>query len=204
MPANLTGFIMRHRRFGGDNLTPIWIIIIVNLLVFIATLAYSRIINLFALQGITFLSHPWTIITSMFTHIGLWHILVNMLSLYFLGSFLLRLIGEKKFLLVYFCGGILGGIFFVLISPTSIGVGASGAIFALGGALVALVPNQRVFIFPIPVPMPLWIAIIGNFVIITLIAIPTNLAVAWQAHLGGLVFGLVSGYFFRKRTRVLY
>ena len=98
---------MRYRGFSGDRLTPIWVIMIINLLVFIGTLAYRKLIYIFGLQPAIFFSQPWTIITSMFTHASLWHILVNMLALYFYGSFLNRLVGTGKFLIVYLFGGIL-------------------------------------------------------------------------------------------------
>jgi membrane associated rhomboid family serine protease len=137
----------------------------------------------------------------MFTHGGLWHILVNMLTLYFYGSFLSQLVGNKNLLIIYFCGGILGNIFYLLLAfnPNSIVIGASGAVFALGGALAVLTPRLKVYIFPIPVPMNLWIAVIGGFLILSLIP-----GIAWQAHLGGLVFGLLAGYYFRKRRPLLF
>ena len=191
---------MRYRGFSGDRLTPIWVIMIINLLVFIGTLAYRKLIYIFGLQPAIFFSQPWTIITSMFTHASLWHILVNMLALYFYSSFLNRLVGTGKFLIVYLFGGILGNIFFLLLAPQFVvGIGASGAIFALGGALAVLTPNLRVYIFPLPIAMPLWVAVIGGFIILSFVP-----GIAWQAHLGGLVFGLIAGYFFRKRSRILY
>jgi membrane associated rhomboid family serine protease len=55
---------------------------------------------------------------------------------------------------------------------------------------------MRVFIFPIPVPMPLWVAIIGGSILISFLP-----GIAWQAHLGGLVAGLLCGYYFRKKGR---
>ena len=158
---------MRYRGFSGDRLTPIWVIMIINLLVFIGTLAYRKLIYIFGLQPAIFFSQPWTIITSMFTHASFWHILVNMLALYFYGSFLNRLVGTGKFLIVYLFGGILGNIFFLLLAPQFVvGIGASGAIFALGGALAVLTPNLRVYIFPLPIAMPLWVAVIGGFIIL--------------------------------------
>ena len=87
----------------------------------------------------------------------------------------------------------------MLLAPSSyIAVGASGAIFALGGALAVMRPRLKVFVFPVPVPVPLWAAVIGGFFIISLLP-----GIAWQAHLGGLVFGLIAGYFFRRRERYL-
>jgi len=123
-----------------------------------------------------------------------------MLTFYFFGRYLSRLIGENKLLLTYFCGGIIGSAFFILLAPSySIAIGASGAVFALGGVLTVMRPKLRVFVFPIPVPLPLWSAVIGGFLIISLFP-----HIAWQAHLGGLVSGLIAGYFFRKREHLFF
>jgi len=120
-----------------------------------------------------------------------------MLTLYFFGGYLLGLVGERRFWIVYLVGGLVGNIFFMLLgSPFSIAIGASGAVFAVGGALAVMRPNLRVFIIPIPVPLPLWVAVIGGFLVLSFFPF-----VAWQAHLGGLVFGLVMAYFFRRRQR---
>jgi membrane associated rhomboid family serine protease len=63
-------------------------------------------------------------------------------------------------------------------------------------------PRLRVFVFPIPAPIPLWIAVIGGFIILSIFS--PLLGIAWQAHLGGLVLGLVAGYIFRRRVRYYY
>lgn len=170
---------------------------VVNFLLFIATAIVPELLFLLGLQPVGLLVRPWTIITSLFIHGSLWHILANMLTLYFFGRYLLILVGQPRFLLVYFGGGILGNILFILLAPPLlIAIGASGAIFALGGALAMMRPKLRVFVFPIPVPLPLWLAVIGGFLILSLFP-----HIAWQAHLGGLVFGLIAGYFFRGRGR---
>ncbi len=186
--------------YRGSNPTAVWLLIAINLLLFIATLIEQDLILLLGLQPAGFLDRPWTIVTNLFIHGGIGHILANMLTLYFFGSYLARLLGVKKFLIIYFAGGILGNIFYILLaSPFSIAVGASGAIFALGGVLTVMRPRLRVFIFPIPAPLPLWVAVIGGFVILSFFPY-----VAWQAHLGGLVLGLVAGYFLRKRERYFF
>jgi membrane associated rhomboid family serine protease len=191
---------MRYRTYQGFRLTPIRFLIILNLIIFIATLVSRELIFLLGLLPAAFLQQPWTILTNLFVHSGLWHIFANMFTLYFFGSYLSRLVGDGRLLITYFGGGILGNILFILLGPPfSIAIGASGAVFALGGALTVMRPGIRVFVFPIPAPIPLWVAVIGGFVILSFFPF-----VAWQAHLGGLVFGLITGYFFRKRERYFF
>lgn len=188
---------MAYRSWQSVKLTHIWILVAVNFLLFIATAIAPELIFFLGLQPVGLLTRPWTIITNLFIHSGLWHILANMVTLYFFGRYLSLLVGQRKFLLVYFGGGILGNILFILLAPPLwVAIGASGAIFALGGALAMMRPKLKVFVFPIPVPLPLWLAVIGGFIIISLLP-----HIAWQAHLGGLVFGLIAGYFFRRRER---
>ena len=121
-----------------------------------------------------------------------------MISQYFFGIFLLQLVGTGRFLFVYFIGGIIGNLVFLVFAKFGIFasantgvVGASGAIYALGGALAVIMPTLRVYVFGL-IPMPLWVAILIGFLII----IPN---VAWQAHLGGLVLGAAAGYYFRRQ-----
>lgn len=141
-------------------------------------------------------NQPWTIVSAMFVHASWMHIIFNMLALYFYGMYVIALVGEARFFLVYFIGGLVGNALFLLLAgPNSIAVGASGAIFALGGLLVVLVPRLKVMIFPIPVPMDLWIAIM----IVALISLSPG--VAWEAHLGGMLTGLAAGYIFKLQAR---
>jgi membrane associated rhomboid family serine protease len=133
----------------------------------------------------------------MFVHGNFGHILFNMISLYFLGSFFIRAAGERSFLAVFFLGGLAGNILFVLLAnPFSTGIGASGAVFALGGALAVIVPRVPVIVFPIPVPVPLWAAIL---IFLFLSFLP---GIAWQAHLGGLLLGLIAGLILRRRRQI--
>ncbi len=191
---------MVYRSYQGVNLTPIWVLIGLNLLLFIVTWAVPGLILFLGLMPAGVPARPWTIVTSLFIHGGISHILANMITLYFFGRYLCALIGDKKFLIVYFIGGILGNVLYILLAPPlSIAIGASGAVFALGGVLTIMRPRLRVFVFPIPVPFPLWAAVIGGFLIISFFP-----SVAWQAHLGGLAFGLAIGYFFRRRERLFF
>ncbi len=192
---------MRYRGSQGFSLGPIGFLIVANLILYIATsIRPDLFISMFGLQPAIFLERPWTIVTNLFIHVPfprIGHIFGNMITLYFFGSYLTRLIGERNFFIVYFCGGILGNIFYLLLGALfSVAIGASGAIFAVAGALVVLSPKMRVFIIPIPVPIPLWVAVTGGFLLMSFLP-----GVAWQAHLGGLLVGLVAAYFFQRRQR---
>ena len=195
---------MNYRNPRSVNLTPLWVLIGVNIMIFIATSIASgsifgisqTVIQQLGLSRSTFSSQPWTIVSAMFVHYGIYHILFNMIALYFYGMYVLALVGEARFFLVYFIGGLIGNALFLLLTGyNDVAVGASGAIFALGGLLVMLVPRLKVMIFPIPIPMDLWIAII----IFALISLSPG--VAWQAHAGGLITGLAAGYIFKSQAR---
>jgi membrane associated rhomboid family serine protease len=183
-----------HNRYRSS--TPVWTLIAINVFVFIITMVRPDVADYLVLTKPIFASSYWTILTAMFVHANIFHILFNMLTLYFFGVFCLQLIDIKWFFVVYFIGGIFGNILFLLIGPTySAVVGASGAIFAIGGVLVMMRPTQRVYLYFL-VPMPLWAGIIIGFVILAFTP-----GVAWQAHLGGMIVGLIAGYFFRQRER---
>ncbi|MBI4186137.1 MAG: rhomboid family intramembrane serine protease [Chloroflexi bacterium] len=191
---------MAYRGRQSFVLTPVGMLIVGNIVMFVATVIKPEALFFLGLQPAGFLARPWTLVTSLFIHSGFGHVAVNMLTLYFFGRYLSNLIGEGKLLMVYFGGGILGSILYLLLAPPfSIAVGASGAIFSLGGALAVIRPRTPVFIFPIPVPVPLWIAVIGGFLLLSFLP-----SIAWQAHLGGIVFGLVAGYIFKRSGHYRY
>jgi membrane associated rhomboid family serine protease len=194
---------LRYRTNEGE-LIPIIAIIIINVLVYlgvnVAAYMGNNIIPYLGLSGSWsgLMARPWTLITYMFTQADFMHLFTNMLTLYFFGSFLNRVAGTRNFLLIYFAGGIIGGLFVLgLSSPYPPTIGASGAVFALGGALAIVAPKVSVFIFPIPVPMPLWVGVAIGF----LILLPLSF-VSWQGHLGGLVFGLLAGLYLRHRLKI--
>ena len=188
------------RTYRAVNLNVLWFLIALNVVIFVVSLVRPEIIYFLGLTPALLPQQPWTIISNMFVHGSPWHILFNMLALYFLGSFFIRAVGEKSFLAVFFLGGLAGNILFIILAyPFSTGIGASGGIFALAGALAVIVPRVPVFIFFIPIPMPLWIAVIILLLLSFLFS-----GIAWQAHIGGLLLGLVAGLIFRRRRRIYY
>jgi membrane associated rhomboid family serine protease len=189
--------------FRGNNglsLGPIGFLIATNLILLIVTLILPDLRYELGLSPYLFLSRPWTIFTNLFIHAGIWHFFTNMLTLYFFGSYLIGLIGNRNFLVVYFLAGLLGNAVYLWLGPEySVAIGASGAVFGISGALTILKPKLSVFIMPIPVPIPLWISVIGGFALLSIPALASN--IAWQAHLGGLVLGLIAGLIFKRRSR---
>lgn len=193
-------------RGGSEWLTqnPVLVLIALNIVFFLATSIQQSLQVTLGLVPSLFLHRPWTILTAMFVHANIWHILFNMLALFYFGRMLTMIIGPNKFLLVYFVGGILGNLLFLLlnISSLSLLIGASGAVYAVAGALVVLAPNVRIAFWGI-IPMPLWVYVL---IFLVLLSLPPFVAIgiAWQAHMGGLVTGLVAGYIYRRSGRYYY
>jgi membrane associated rhomboid family serine protease len=136
-----------------------------------------------------------------------------MISLIFIGGFVEKIIGKKRFLYIYFIGGFVASLFFVILAgffgnsdlgarlfgdPLSLAVGASGAIFAIGGLLAVLTPKMKVLAFFI-IPMPMWIAMIFLTFVMWLFSASLDLPIGNTAHLGGLIAGVVYGIYLRYR-----
>ena len=136
-----------------------------------------------ATQGVA-AGEYYRMVTSMFTHQEIWHIGFNMLSLWWLGGPLEAALGRARYLAVYFTSGLAGSaLVYLLASPTTTTLGASGAIFGLFGATAVLMRRLNYDLRPI-------IALL----VINLIFTFSWSGISWQAHIGGLVGGLVTGY----------
>ena len=145
-----------------------------------------------------FIFKPWGIFTSIFSHFDFWHLLFNMVFLYFSGTYFERLFGANKLLLTYLFGGLVGGIFeigaeslFPLLQNTQqLVVGASGSFMALITALAFYSPNTKVNLFGINHIKIYYIALF--FLVKDLIGIGSDDHIAHFAHLGGATFGILS------------
>ncbi|MER6451102.1 rhomboid family intramembrane serine protease [Streptomyces sp900105245] len=171
------------------------ILIGINLAVFIAIQADKSLLEQVVLYG----SWPpkpfaptsgvaggewYRFVTSMFAHQEYWHIGFNMLSLWWIGGPLEAALGRVRYLAVYFVSGLAGGaLTYLLASPAQPSLGASGAIFGLFGATAVLMRRLNYDMRPV-------IALL----VINLIFTFGFSNIAWQAHIGGLVAGVVTGY----------
>ena len=125
----------------------------------------------------------WQVITTAFTHVEVLHIGANMLSLYFLGPLLERMIGRTRFLAVYFLSALAGSVTVMWFSdPQTTTLGASGAIFGLIGALVVVARKSGGDIRNLMFWLLLNLAI----------TFYPGTGISWQGHIGGLVAGLVA------------
>lgn len=142
---------------------------------------------------------PWlSVLKSIFLHGGVAHVLFNMWFLWIFGNNVEEAFGHGRYTLFYITGGIAATLVFVVMNPGSTEplVGASGAIAAVLGAYAVLFPGHRVLSFvgwlllPIPAFIFLGIWFFAQFGL-------GGGNVAWEAHVGGFVFGLVVTVVFR-------
>ncbi|MDD5676511.1 MAG: rhomboid family intramembrane serine protease [Kiritimatiellae bacterium] len=151
----------------------------------------------------------WQPLTYLFLHGGLWHLILNMLGLFFFGPETERTIGARRFLALYFACGILAGLGWILISGSSMlpCVGASGAIFGVLGAFAGLFPQRQVtllvfFVIPVSLRARTLAIALGLFSLLAIVSQPGQ--IAYAAHLvGGLAgylygrYGVNQGFDFR-------
>lgn len=144
----------------------------------------------------------WTFLTSMFMHGGFFHLFVNMLSLFFIGGLIEKLLGRKRYIWFYILSGLFAGGLFILtelVDPSLPAVGASGALFGLVGLLMILTPNLRVYAMFIPIPIKMKYAAPGLLIVLWLISLVGKISIGNFAHLGGFVVGLIYGFYLRKK-----
>jgi membrane associated rhomboid family serine protease len=144
------------------------------------------------------LVRPWTLITYMFTHKELLHILVNLLWLYWFGKIFLEYLDQKKLVAVYLLGGISGAFTYVLsynVFPAFSGIagesipllGASASVMAIVVAIAAYVPDYTVYLFLLGRVKIKYIAL-GIFILTSIMDFSVNSG-GKLAHIGGAIFG---------------
>ena len=163
--------------------------------------------RLFALNPFAFIRRPWQIVTYMFMHGGVFHILFNMYTLYIFGSVLENIWGTKKFLIFYFVTGIGAGLVHVgvqyLTGDFALTVGASGAIYGILMGYAMLYPDSRLTLLFPPISMKAkWFVLIFAGIELLLGVTGSQAGVAHFAHLGGLVFGFLLIMYWKKTHRL--
>lgn len=175
--------------------------------------------------------HIYQLFTYMFAHGGFSHIFFNMFALWMFGCIVERTWGPKKFLTYYIVCGVGAGLFqelaqfaqfyfiaseqlphFTLAQTMKVAnanvwttVGASGAVYGILLAFGMLYPEERIFIFPLPVPIKAKWFVMGYAAIELFMAYSsTGDGVAHLAHLGGMVFGFFLIRYWRRHPDIRY
>ena len=202
---------IKHSFKNGTILTKL---IYINLGVFILLHAFIAILYLFNAQDKSFaiiswlavpanpailITRPWTILTYMFLHKDFFHILFNIMWLFWFGKIFLYYFDEKKLLSIYLLGGLSGAFLYIasynifpvfkLQVPESMALGASAAVMAIVIAVASFAPThviQLMFIGPVKI---IWIALI-SFILSSVVDFSANTG-GKIAHMGGAIFGYI-------------
>lgn len=198
-------------------------LIIANIIVFFVGFfligAYgAEAIDFFALKPSSILQgeYLWTLVSHMFMHGGFGHLFVNMFVLFSLGILCERIIGRKRFIWFYLLSGVFAGLLSVIMAgffgfgffekvfggPDVPMVGASGAIFAIAGLFVMLLPRLRFSIIFLPFfSLPAYIMVPLVLILTWLVTIAVGLPIGNVAHFGGFLAGIAYGYYLRVKYR---
>lgn len=146
-----------------------------------------------------FAQMPWTLVTYMFLHEGLFHWLFNMIMLYFGGILFTEYLSQKKLLWTYLLGGVSGAIFYMLafnlfpvfasVRNISVALGASASVLAIIIAISTYVPDYTVHLFLIGRLKLKYLAI--AFVLLDILSIQSSNPGGHIAHLGGALWGFL-------------
>lgn len=142
----------------------------------------------------------WRLGTAMFLHGGMTHILMNMFSLYLIGRGAEMYFDTKSYISIYLFSGLIGGLISLYVHPESVGVGASGAIFGIFGALAGffLAHKEHMEVHSKAFMKEFSIIIGINLVIGFSIE-----SVDVSAHIGGLIVGVIGGFLLSKNVKLL-
>lgn len=175
-------------------------IILVNVVVFLIQMIGGNALNGWLVRNLgydpafpTFLTQPWRLITYQFLHANFFHVLFNMLWLWWMGVTVEKTIGPRSFAIVYFAAGILGAFTqsaLALIFGFNLVIGASGAVTGVLVAFAMLFPNAPImlFLFP-PIPARFFVA---GWVALDVLLLGTGDNVARLVHIGGALAGYLA------------
>lgn len=187
-----------QRPFQYRQFNAAFILIGINVAVFLLTNIAPRLVSYLAMNPILVVrgNYWWQIATYMFVHAGIYHILFNMLALFFFGTQLERTMGSTEFLVYYLFAGLVAGLFSLIVywfsgSYQVLLLGASGAVFAVLLAFASYYPDARIFIFGI-IPVKAYVLVIaytGIELFSQITARGSN--VAHLTHLAGFAAGFL-------------
>lgn len=152
----------------------------------------------------TLLTRPWTLLTYMFAQYDLWHIIFNMLWLYWFGTLFRMVANDRQLLVLYIYGGIAGGVLFMagyaalpLFHDTyGVLIGSSASVIAIVTAVAILMPDFKMYLLLIGAVAVKWIAIAS--ILLVLIGLTSSNAGGEIAHIGGILMGILFALRYKK------
>ena len=143
----------------------------------------------------------WQFFTYMFAHASITHFGFNMIGLFIFGTVVEGFLGARRYLTLYLLSGVGSAAFHILLTGISDipMLGASGAVYAVLTAYAIKYPNNRLIIFPIPIPVKAIYVVIG-FIAFSIYAGVVDLfsGIAHFGHLGGILFGALIMLYWRR------
>ena len=190
----------------------IWIIVITSILSFIDLFFRGALTQIggLSISGIRQL-YVWQILTYQLLHGGPFHLIFNMIWLYWIGPIAEPVLGKQRFVVLYAFSGIVGGIAFLLtqrfdlagVLPQAVLIGASGSILGVTAAATCLAPRLPIRFLFVPVTIRLWVVFVVSVAIsILAVRLHDDNAGGNAAHLGGAVAGLIA-FTFRNKLSLL-
>jgi membrane associated rhomboid family serine protease len=180
-------------------------LIVANVGVFFLQMMADRsmgeVLSLLAFEPRAVLVHPWTLVTYMFLHGSVTHILFNMLGLYFFGPRVEERLGSRRFIILYLVSGIAGALLSMIFARNSVVIGASGAVFGVMLAFARFWPDAQILLWFIPVEARVAV------LIMTVLALWSGIqgsrsGVADFAHLGGFAGGYLYLKYLERKSGV--
>jgi len=193
-----------------------WLIIISIVMYLFILFGFDETLLSLKPSNILIGSHLWTLVTYIFTHVGIFHLLFSMVMLFSFAAIIERIVGKKMFLLFYLISGILTGIlaiaFAKVFGDTRFGglvgsldvsiLGAGGAVFAIAGLFMMLLPRLRFSIVFLPVfSLPAYVFVPIILIAFWVASIAAGFPIGNIPLLGGLIMGLLYGLYLRKKYR---
>ena len=199
---------MRNEPSDGTQLRFQWSASVVLMIVLVITFALQSINEVYGKPGIEdwlaltpaalARGYVWQLLTFQFLHAGLWHLLGNLMGLWFFGRLVENILGTKRFLVAYFACGFVGGLLQAILMVSfsdhfgAFVLGASAGVMGIFAIFARLQSDSEIrlnFILPIRAGILLWITA-GISLFFTLVPSSRGGGTAHAAHLGGILAGL--------------
>jgi len=188
-----SGMTVARRRFAMLDQKATVVIVAVSVVLWLLNEVSGGVVNAWLSYWTPLVGmQPWRLVTGLFVHSSFFHILFNMWAVWIFGRMLENILGTWRFVALYFLAGLGGDLAVSLLTPGTPVVGASGAIFGLFAAFFVIQRSLGYNAVQLLVIMGL------NLVVGFLPG--TN--ISWQAHVGGIVLGFVTGFVFSKTRNV--